>query len=421
MTQLEEQAILLTQICTDSAIQPRLERNRRWIKALAQAMHQGRELPPVVCFYDGYNYWLADGLDRLEAAKLAEQKAILADIRQGSLQEAISYSRFGSQRNKDKRQVVDRFLGLLESMSEEEKEYWSHQNIGTYCCVTSAYVGQRRQNLGYTQPSKQVVKLSDGNSYHRDISKIQQNRKSTSQANGFDWTAIDDKQFEKLVFAIVRAHYPVEIESRSGTGGQGRDLQAKFISKGNLGEHLEEIYFIEAKHHQSAVRPQHIAGALTWAQAEQPSALVIAVSNEFTNAVKTTHIPKWKTNNPKVRVILWERGEIEEFIKYQLSTRELAISLNLVSKSWFDQQLTKLSKQVLEEYQSLFIEFLQKIKNRFGISVDKNEISSKLKEYGFSALTQHHLGKSCEEPEVGSVMVTAFTRILNDIERQKNI
>ncbi len=38
MTQLEEQAILLTQICTDSAIQPRLERNRRWIKALAQAM-----------------------------------------------------------------------------------------------------------------------------------------------------------------------------------------------------------------------------------------------------------------------------------------------------------------------------------------------------------------------------------------------
>jgi hypothetical protein len=199
----------LNLIRTDDAIKPRLKLDQRWIEALAKAIRQDCKLPPVVCFYDGDNYWLADGLDRLEAAQLTEQETILVDIRQGSLQDAISYSKSSSQGNKEKRQIVDRFLGLLESMGKEEKEYWSHQNIGRYCCVTSAYVGQRRQQLGYRQPSKQVVKSRDGDSFYRDISKIQQNRKSRSTGNGFDWTAINDKQFERLVYAIVKAHNPV--------------------------------------------------------------------------------------------------------------------------------------------------------------------------------------------------------------------
>jgi hypothetical protein len=57
----------------------------------------------------------------------------------------------------------------------------------------------------------------------------------------------------------------------------------------------------------------------------------------------------------------------------------------------------------------------------FGISVDTKELHSKLLEYGFSALAQHHIGKSCEDPEVSSIMVTAFRKILDDIEQQKNI
>jgi hypothetical protein len=415
-----EPPLSLNLIHTDDAIKPRLELDRRWIEALAKAIRQDCKLPPVVCFYDGDNYWLADGLDRLEAAKLAEQKTILADIRQGSRQEAISYSKSGSRRNKEKQQVVDRFLELLKFMGEEEKKYWSNIDIGAYCAVSNTQVSNRMKEVGYKQPSALLRKSSKGEIFSRDISKVQQNRKSTSKGNGFNWAAIDDKQFEKLVSAIVKAHHPVEIKPKSGTGGKGRDLEAKFISKGSLGEHREEIYFIEAKHHQSGVSPDDISGAFTWAQAEQPSALVIAVSSNLTNPCKDSYIPSWTRNNPKVRVIVWEREHIEDFIKFQPSTGELAIELKLISKSRLSKLKFQLSNQVLEEYQNRFIDFLEKMEKTFGISIDTHEVRSKLLDYGFSALSQHHIGKSCEDPEVGSVMITAFTRTLNDIEPQKN-
>lgn len=326
--------ISLNLIRTNDGIKPRLKLDQRWIEALAKAIRQDWKLPPVVCFDDGdgKNYWLADGSDRLEAAQLAEQETILADIRQGSIQEAISYSQSGSQSNDEKRQVVERFLRLLESMGDEEKKYWSNKEIAAYCAVSNTYVSQRMKKVGYKQPSNLLRKSSKGEIFSRDISKVQQNRKLTSKGNGFNWTAIDDKQFEELVYTIVNAHHPVEIEYRSGTGGKGRDLQAKFISKGSLGEHREEIYFIEAKHHQSGVSPDDISGAFTWAIAEQPSALVIAVSSHLTNACKDTYIPHWRRSHPKIRVVVWERRHIEEFIRSQASTGELAIRFKIISK-----------------------------------------------------------------------------------------
>jgi hypothetical protein len=108
------------------------------------------------------------------------------------------------------------------------------------------------------------------------------------------------------------------------------------------------------------VKPEHISGALTWAQAEQPSALVIAVSSHLTNPCKDTCIPKWRKNNPNVRTILWERGDFEDFIKFQPSPGELAIEFKLISKSSISKLKSQLSNQVLEEYQNRFIEFLEK-------------------------------------------------------------
>jgi hypothetical protein len=118
------------------------------------------------------------------------------------------------------------------------------------------------------------------------------------------------------------------------------------ISKGSLGEHREEIYFIEAKHYQSGVSPEDISGAFTWAQAEQPSALVIAVSSHLTNPCKDAYIPSWRRNNPKVRVIVWEKRDIEDFIKFQSSTGELAVELKLISQSRLIKLSSKLSKNI---------------------------------------------------------------------------
>jgi hypothetical protein len=335
MTESEETLVLLDKICTDDAIKPRLKLEQRWIEALAKAIQQGCKLPPVVCFYDGEgkNYWLADGLDRLEAAKLAEQETILANIRQGSLQEAIFYSKSGSPRNDDKREVVKNFLKLLESMGEDEKKYWSNKEIGAYCAVSNTYVSQKMKDVGYKQPNVLVRKSSKGERYSRDISRVQQNRKSTSKENGFNWAAINDKQFEEIVYEIVNTYNPTFIDWRNGTGGKGRDIEARFKIQGGLDEEREELYFIEAKHStKQGVKWVKISDAFNWTENKKPSVLVIATSKHFTNPCKD-EILEWEQKHPHIHVIRWERKQLEAFVLSKPFVKNLAVKLKLIPKS----------------------------------------------------------------------------------------
>jgi uncharacterized ParB-like nuclease family protein len=54
----------------------------------ATAGHAGQAWPPVTVFFDGTEYWLADGFHRLLAARRAGRKHIAADVKQGSREDA---------------------------------------------------------------------------------------------------------------------------------------------------------------------------------------------------------------------------------------------------------------------------------------------------------------------------------------------
>jgi hypothetical protein len=153
-----------------------------------------------------------------------------------------------------------------------------------------------------------------------------------SIADKFDWSAIDDSSFEELVLAIVKSKRPVRSEFRKGPGDKGRDIQVWFKNKDSIGSESEDLYFIEAKHHKAGVPPDHIAGALSWAQAEQPHALVFAVSRHLTNPCRD-NVDAWKRNNPRVKVIVWERSDLENLILADADLRDLAVKLRLLPPS----------------------------------------------------------------------------------------
>ncbi len=56
----------------------------------AEAYRAGAQFPPVIVFYDGEHYWLADGYHRVEAARLAGRTEIYEDITPGSKRTAAS-------------------------------------------------------------------------------------------------------------------------------------------------------------------------------------------------------------------------------------------------------------------------------------------------------------------------------------------
>jgi Restriction endonuclease len=129
----------------------------------------------------------------------------------------------------------------------------------------------------------------------------------------FSWNRLTDLQFEELVYAILASGAPERITWRIGPGDQGRDIEVSFSRPGALGETIRETYFVEAKHYQSGVPPTALAGALAWAQAEQPDVLLIAVSSHLTTPCRQ-HIDAWGRNNPRVRILIWERSELENEI-----------------------------------------------------------------------------------------------------------
>jgi len=150
-----------------------------------------------------------------------------------------------------------------------------------------------------------------------------------SLSNKFNWNAIDDKQFEELIYEVVNAENPSEIVWRSNTGGKGRDIEAKFIIQGKFGEFIQETHFIEAKHHQKGVSPNDVADAFNWAGVETPTVLVIATSSSLINPCKDW-VSKWQQKNPKIRVKTWERKDIESLILSKTYTRKVAVNFGLL-------------------------------------------------------------------------------------------
>lgn len=148
----------------------------------------------------------------------------------------------------------------------------------------------------------------------------------------FNWPAIDDAQFEELLLAIVKAKGAVRAEFRKGPGDKGRDIQAWFNNRDLIGVETQDIYFFEAKHHVGGVSPDHISGALAWAQAELPHSLVLAASSHFTNPCRD-NIDAWKRNNPRVKVSLWERPQLEEFVLSSRTLQDFAVGLGLLPPS----------------------------------------------------------------------------------------
>lgn len=104
--------LCLDLIRTDGGTQPRLGIDYDVAYGYGDLMAEGVKFPPVTVFYDGENYWLADGFHRYHAAFAQEMTEIAADVIQGTIEDAQWFS-FGANKahglmrsNDDKQRAV---------------------------------------------------------------------------------------------------------------------------------------------------------------------------------------------------------------------------------------------------------------------------------------------------------------------------
>ncbi len=132
---------------TDGGTQTRASLNIFTVDSYAESMKDGVVFPPVITYYDGSEYWLADGFHRLAAAERAGHSAIDCEIRQGTRRDAILYSvganaNHGLQRT---REDVRRAIDLL--LRDDEWREWSDSAIAAKVGCNHKTVGSRRSEL----------------------------------------------------------------------------------------------------------------------------------------------------------------------------------------------------------------------------------------------------------------------------------
>lgn len=160
------------EIRTDGGTQSRAEINDSVVEEYSQALDA---LPPVVVFFDGKDYWLADGFHRLAAyEKAGRTNVIPADVRQGTQRDAILYSVGANATHGLRRSNADKRKAVMTLLADQEWSGWPQGQIAQHCGVSRKLVNEVAQcvtGLHIDESPPRTVVKGDGKRYPASLPK----------------------------------------------------------------------------------------------------------------------------------------------------------------------------------------------------------------------------------------------------------
>ena len=136
--------VRLAHVRIDGGTQPRAAIAEDVVSDYAEAMTEGAEFPPIDVFFDGVDYWLADGFHRYHAGKKLGLVEVPAKIHAGTRREAVLFSVGVNQGHGLRRTHADKRKAVLTLLSDAEWGGWSDRDIARRCGVGHQMVGTLR-------------------------------------------------------------------------------------------------------------------------------------------------------------------------------------------------------------------------------------------------------------------------------------
>jgi hypothetical protein len=172
-----EKIIKLCDIRLDGGTQPRTEIDQNLVDEYAENIEK---LPAVDVFHDGANYWLVDGFHRYFAHQNAGKKEIPANIKIGTVRDAILFSVGVNACHGKRRTNEDKRKAVLTLLNDEEWGKWSSSKIADLCKVSHTFVDNIRNSLATVASDnrERVYTNKQGQTVSMDISNIGKKTKS---------------------------------------------------------------------------------------------------------------------------------------------------------------------------------------------------------------------------------------------------
>jgi len=135
--------VSVTSLRTDGGTQVRAQIDLFTVEDYADAMLNGATFPAVVAYYDGTDYWLADGFHRVEAAKRANVE-LAVDVRAGTVRDAKLHAAGSNADHGLRRTNEDKRRAVLMLLKDDEWKRWSDREIARKAGVTHPFVTRLR-------------------------------------------------------------------------------------------------------------------------------------------------------------------------------------------------------------------------------------------------------------------------------------
>lgn len=169
---VNHETVLIDDIRTDGGTQPRSAIYQNVVDDYAEAISSGAIFPPVVLFYDGSDYWLADGFHRHAGHRKAGLTKIAADIRQGARRDAVLYSVGANSAHGLRRTNEDKRRAVMTLLQDAEWAKWSDREIARRAGVSDKTVGALRKELSAEVPQIERTVERNGVTYLQNTANI---------------------------------------------------------------------------------------------------------------------------------------------------------------------------------------------------------------------------------------------------------
>lgn len=148
----------LDAVSLDADCQPRAEINQIVVDDYAASIASGAVLPPVVVFFDGVHYWLADGFHRWHSHRKAGRDKIACEVHNGTLEEARWFSYSVNQTHGVRRSNDDKAKAVKAALRHPNGVGKSDEQIAEHVGVDHKTVGRYRREL---ESTREIPKSSE--------------------------------------------------------------------------------------------------------------------------------------------------------------------------------------------------------------------------------------------------------------------
>jgi hypothetical protein len=153
--------IEISAIRIDGGTQARLKLDQDVVKEYAECMKDGDKFPPVTVFYDGSEYWLANGFHRYFATKSNGELEIECEVKQGTLDDAVLYAFSADGRQGLSRSAEDNRNIIIRMIQHPVWGKWSNAEIAKHVGVSKMTVGRVKASLEKDKPAPTKKKYKD--------------------------------------------------------------------------------------------------------------------------------------------------------------------------------------------------------------------------------------------------------------------